>query len=75
MANPFLPTAWYRRVLLGQLDTSSTSTLVEIDQDTGEILRFIGQVGFTVNGMAWDPTTGRLYASTSTEDPTYNGLI
>ncbi len=53
----------------------STSTLVEIDEDTGEILRFIGQIGFTVNGLAWDRTTGRLYASTSTQDPSYNGLI
>jgi hypothetical protein len=53
----------------------STSTLVEINQNTGEIIRFIGQVGFTVNGLAWDPTTGKLYASTSTQDPSYNGLI
>lgn len=53
----------------------STSTLVELDQDTGEILRFIGQVGYTVNGLAWDPTTGKLYASTSSNDPSYNGLI
>lgn len=53
----------------------SSSSLVEIDQTTGEIIRFIGQVGYTLNGLAWDPTTGRLYGSTSTNDPSYNGLI
>jgi hypothetical protein len=53
----------------------SSSSLVEIDQTTGEIIRFIGQVGYTLNGLAWDPTTGRLYGSTSTKDPSYNGLI
>jgi len=46
----------------------SSSTLVEIDQETGEILRFIGQVGHTVNGLAWDPTTGTLYGSTRESD-------
>lgn len=46
----------------------SSSALVEIDQDTGEILRCIGQVGFGVNGLAWDPTTDTLYGSTRQHD-------
>ena len=41
----------------------SASTLVEIDQNTGEIIRIIGQVGHAVNGLAWDPTTEKLYGS------------
>ncbi len=42
----------------------STSTLAEIDRDTGQIIRIIGQVGYTVNGLAWDSTTHTLYGST-----------
>ena len=51
------------------------STLVEIDPANGATLRTIGPVGYVVNGMEWDPTTGKLYGSTSVRDPSYNGLI
>ncbi len=52
-----------------------TSTLVELDPSTGDLIRTIGSVGYVVNGMAQDPTTGTLYAGTARNDPTYNGLI
>jgi hypothetical protein len=32
-------------------------------------------VGFTVNGLAWDPTSGKLYASTAIGDVRFHGLI
>ena len=51
------------------------STLVEIDPATGETLRTIGPVGYIVNGLEYDATTGKLYGSTSVNDPSYNGLI
>jgi|GEM_PF-3239761 len=54
---------------------NSNSRLVEIDPSTGEVIREIGRVGFTVNGLAWDQTNGKLYASTAYKDPNYNGLI
>lgn len=55
---------------------SGTSTLVEIDPQDGNLLETIGSgVGYLVNGMAWDYHAQRLYASTSTNDPTFTGLI
>lgn len=54
---------------------SALSTLVELDPDTGALVRTIGPVGYVVNGLSYDRTTGTLYASTSFNDPTYNGLI
>jgi hypothetical protein len=55
---------------------SGTSTLVTIDPSDGEVSDPIGSgVGYLVNGMAWDYSTQSLYASTSTNDPTFTGLI
>lgn len=55
---------------------SGTSTLVEIDPSDGDQLDIIGSgVGYLVNGMAWDYRTQTLYASTSTNDATFTGLI
>ncbi len=51
------------------------SVLVELDPDTGKLIREIGDIGFTVNGLEYDHTTGRLFASTSAHDPKFNGLI
>lgn len=51
------------------------STLVEIDPATGATMRTIGSVGYVVNGLEQDPTTGKLYGSTATWDPNHNGLI
>jgi hypothetical protein len=52
-----------------------TSTLVQIDPRTGALVRTIGPVGYTVNGLAWDARTGKLYASTAIGDVTFHGLI
>jgi len=51
------------------------STLVEIDPATGATVRTIGPVGYAVNGLEQDPTTGKLYASTAVWDPNHHGLI
>ncbi|MCW8984244.1 MAG: hypothetical protein OQK55_02795, partial [Thermoanaerobaculales bacterium] len=47
---------------------SGTSTLVEIDPATGALLATIGDVGYLVNGLSWDASSGVLYASTSAND-------
>ena len=63
-------------ILLGTIGNGVTlSTLIEIDPLTGATLNIIGPVGFVVNGMEFDATTGTLYGSTGKRDPTYNGLI
>ena len=64
-------------VLLGTTGFGmNSSTLVEIDPATGATVDPpIGPVGFIVNGMEYDQTTGKLYGSTSANDPNYNGLI
>src|SRR5574342_634613 len=51
------------------------STLVLLNPKTGALIKKIGPVGFTVNGLAWDRTTGKLYASTAIGDVTFHGLI
>jgi len=62
--------------LLGTTGYGGTlSTLVEIDPITGAQVAEIGPVGFVVNGLEFDPTTGKLFAGTSFGDPAYNGLI
>ena len=63
-------------MLVGTTDYGGTvSTLVEIDPATGATLRTIGPVGYAVNGLEYDATTGKLYGSTSVRDSSYNGLI
>lgn len=54
---------------------TQTSTLVQIDPTTGALIRTIGPVGYTVNGLAWDPTTDKLYATTAVGDVSFHGLI
>jgi hypothetical protein len=54
---------------------TQTSTLVLLDSKTGKLIKTIGPVGFTVNGMAWDRTSGKLYASTAIGDVKFHGLI
>jgi len=67
--------------LLGTLNPGDsgnpvTSTLVEIDPVTGGLVSTIGSVGYAVNGMSWDATTGTLWATTTDWDPLFpNGLI
>ncbi len=53
-----------------------TSNLVELNPATGALVRTIGNVGYLVNGMTYDTTTGTLYATTSTNSVAHpNGLI
>jgi hypothetical protein len=52
-----------------------TSTLVQVDPDTGALVRVIGPVGYSVNGLAWDMTTNKLYATTAVGDVSFHGLI
>jgi hypothetical protein len=59
---------------------TQTSTLVQIDPQTGALIRTIGPVGYTVNGLAWDCTAGNcksgtLYATTALGDTNFHGLI
>ena len=54
---------------------TTQSTLVQINPDTGQLIRKIGPVGYTVNGLAWDPTSGKLYATTPPGDTKFHGLI
>jgi len=54
---------------------TQTSTLVQIDPSTGALLRTIGPVGYTVNGLTWDSRSGKLYASTAIGDVAFHGLI
>jgi hypothetical protein len=77
MAAAPLPVAAASKLLAttGTPNTGGSSTLLEIDPVTGATVQTIGPVGFIVNGMEFDPATGKLYGSTSVLDPTYNGLI
>jgi hypothetical protein len=54
---------------------TETSTLVQIDPRNGALVTTIGPVGFTVNGLAWDATSNKLYATTALGDVVFHGLI
>jgi hypothetical protein len=54
---------------------TQTSTLVQIDPRNGALVTTIGPVGFTVNGLAWDVTSNKLYATTAVGDVVFHGLI
>ncbi len=54
---------------------TQTSTLVRLDPTTGALVKEIGPVGFTVNGLAWDSKSNRMYASTAIGDVAFHGLI
>jgi hypothetical protein len=52
------------------------SDLVRLNVTTGAFDKTIGSVGYFVNGLTHDDTTGKLYATTSDNDPAFpNGLI
>ena len=56
--------------------TGGTSTLVELDPVTGALINTVGPVGYLVNGLDYDPVSGKLYATTSANDPVFkNGLL
>jgi hypothetical protein len=44
---------------------TQASTLVLLNAQTGALIKTIGPVGYTVNGLAWDRTSFKLYASTA----------
>lgn len=53
-----------------------TSRLIQLDPTTGAQIASIGPIGYLVNGMAWDQSTGTMYGTTSTNDSVFpNGLI
>jgi hypothetical protein len=54
---------------------TQTSTLVQIDPSNGALVRVIGPVGYTVNGLSWDATSDKLYATTAVGDVSFHGLI
>lgn len=54
---------------------TQTSTLVQLDPQTGALIKEIGPIGFTVNGLAWDTKSQQLYASTAIGDVVFHGLI
>lgn len=51
------------------------SDLVQLDPTTGALIENIGPIGYSVNGLTWDPTTNALFGSTSVMDSNHNGLI
>ena len=51
------------------------STLVELDPQNGALIKTIGPVGYTVNGLAWDRNGQKLYATTAIGDVKFHGLI
>lgn len=65
------PTALY-----GTTYNPGGSELLQLDPNTGAYLQTIGPVGYMVNGLEYDHTTGKLYATTSGNDPSFpRGLI
>lgn len=55
---------------------SGTSSLVRLNPTTGALVSTIGDIGYRVNGLTYDPLSGTLYGTTSTKDANFaNGLI
>jgi hypothetical protein len=50
------------------------SSLVQLNSK-GKLKKFVGPVGFTVNGLAWDERSQKLYATTAIGDVAFHGLI
>lgn len=62
--------------LFGTTGSGGTlSTLVELDPATGALLSTIGPVGYTVNGLTYDASTGKLWGSTSAAFGGFVGLL
>lgn len=73
----FSQTTTTQTYLYGTTGTGSgTSTLVQLDPVTGAVISTVGNIGYRVNGLTYDPASGKLYATTSSQDTNYaNGLI
>jgi hypothetical protein len=54
---------------------TQTSSLVQVSSKTGKLIKVVGPVGFTVNGLAWDERSQKLYATTAIGDVVFHGLI
>jgi hypothetical protein len=54
----------------------STSSLVQLDPITGSLISTIGDTGYKINGLTWDPVDQTLYATTSNNDNNFaDGLL
>ncbi|MDO8208319.1 MAG: pre-peptidase C-terminal domain-containing protein, partial [Gallionella sp.] len=63
-------------MLLGTLGRGgSASTLVELDRNTGAVVRTIGSVGYSVNGLEYVAATGLLYGTVSANDSSAPGYL
>ncbi|MGH8875397.1 MAG: hypothetical protein ACRDVM_09140, partial [Acidimicrobiia bacterium] len=51
------------------------TTLYKVNPATGARSETIGEIGFSVTGLAFDPTTGTLYGSTTSNDATEPGSL
>jgi len=52
------------------------SQLLLLDPTTGALIQTIGPVGYAPSGLAYDPSSGKLYGTTSTNDANFpDGLI
>lgn len=51
------------------------TTLYKVNPATGARSQTIGEIGFAVTGLAFDPTTGVLYGSTATNDANEPGSL
>ncbi|MES9903225.1 MAG: hypothetical protein ABW168_11210, partial [Sedimenticola sp.] len=57
------------RVMLGTVGKDGTpSTLVEINPESGEIVRTIGDIGYSISGLEYVAATGILYGMASESD-------
>lgn len=67
--------AFAQVTLYGTVNASGNSTLVRLDPATGALLQTIGPVGYIINGLAVDPTTGTLYGSTSSQSESCSNCL
>lgn len=77
IANLISAPLWAATQLFGTVGVrSDTTTLVELDPDTGALISSIGKVGYWVTGLTFDETTETLYGVTSPRDDNFpSGLI
>jgi hypothetical protein len=87
LIDPYFPGNWMIRgyghsgavpptdLLFGTVGVGAgaSSTLVTLDPTTGALVSTIGEVGYLVNGLDYDPVSGKLYATTSLSDPALPG--
>ncbi|WP_420421118.1 hypothetical protein [Simkania sp.] len=76
----YFPALAGKQILYGSVGEGGvnpgTTTLVILDQTTGGLKETIGEIGYRLNGLAFDPSTGNLYGTTSTNDPNFpRGLV